>query len=1132
MVDLRTFLTGLGLQQYVETFFDNDIDGVALLDLEEQHLKELGVSLGHRIKLLKAIAVLQNASDAAQEIPVSKKTTAAEPKVAVGESDGRQARAAAEGERRQLTLMFVDLVGSTELAAHTDPEDVREVMRSYQDACAGVIARYDGYLAKFLGDGVLAYFGYPHAHEDAAERAVHAGRGIVEAVGRLTPRSGHRLAVRVGIATGIVVIAANAAPGGASELSVSGDTPNLAARLQSLAEPNAVIIADRTRALTRGAFRYTDLGSHRLKGIPDPVRVWEVVGESAASRFEAAHVTGLSRFVGREQEVALLHNRWEQAVSGEGQVALLCGEAGIGKSRIAEQLRQRLQDSDHVCIRYQCSPFHVSSALQPVIAQLEHAAGLNTDDDDTSRLNKLEGLLTPTTRNMAEVVPLLSGLLGIPLADRYAMPQLTSDMLKRRTLQVLAGQMVELARTKLVFWLIEDAHWIDPTTRELIDLCLDRLRELPVFVLITFRPEFVPTWGHLPHVTVLTLNRLGRRQCVELVESLCGGKALPPEVLNQIVDKTDGIPLFIDELTKTVLESGLLAERNQRYVLTEPLPPMAIPATLQDSLIARLDRLSPVKEVAQVGSVIGREFPHELLAAVAKIGGNELNEALAQLANSELVFVRGTPPDATYVFKHALVQDAAYASLLRSRRQQLHAQIAQTLEEKYPDVSARRPEILAHHYASAGLEEQAKHYWSRAGRLALANANYAEANNHLAKALEWAAKAPPSETRIREESALLVDRCVVLTTLKGRTSTRQVAADAVRVSAALGDDPLHFRARWADWMFHSVGGDLPGGSERADALVAMANRIGADDLKLQAHHARWTTGFLLGEVARTREDIEQGLVLYDPERHRDHWSMYGAHDPGVCARATGGCVIWQSGLADRAGEVAKDAIRISNELGHPFSRALAQFYAGFLAMMIGDIAAADGCAQATAAIAAESNMAWPASLARFMAAWVLTQRSEIGRGSEQMEVVFRHLQQTRQHAYSTFLGSLIASAKLAMGRIEDTLNFLDELQQLSVETHQFIFASELHRLRAEALRRLDPRSERIEGEYRTALQVARRQGTPALELRAARGLADQLAEIGHAKEGWKLLCPVFEQFHEGLATPDLSAARVLLNSLA
>ena len=1134
MVDVSEFLIALGLPQYGQTFGENDIDGVALLDLEEAHLKELGVSLGHRIKLLKAIAELRAASGDALRPPHVNETLATKAPVASTELRTPDVKTGNDGERRQLTLMFADLVGSTQLAARADPEDVREIMRAYQDICAGMIARYDGYLAKFLGDGVLAYFGYPHAHEDAAERAVRAARGIVDAIGRLAPRGGHRLAVRIGIATGMVVVGANAAPDGASELSAIGDTPNLAARLQSLAEPNAIVIADSTHALTRGAFRYAELGHHRLKGIPDPVRVWQVVGESAASRFEAAHIVGLSRFVGRDQEVALLHSRWEQAVSGEGQAMLLCGEGGIGKSRIAEQLRLRLQDSDHVRIRYQCSPFHVSSALQPAIAQLEYAANLNVEDDEPTKLTKLEALLRPTTSDMAETVPLIAGLLGIPITGRYEAPQLTSDMLKRRTLEALAGQLIELARIKPVYWLIEDVHWIDPTTREFIGLCLDRIRDLRVFILITFRPEFVPPWGHMPHVTGLTLNRLARRQCTELIESLSGGKSLPAEVLDQIVGKTDGIPLFIEELTKTVLESGLLMERDGRYVLNGPLLPMAIPATLQDSLMARLERLSPVKEVAQIGSVIGREFSYELLAAVAQSDAKELKDALTQLAKAELVFVRGEPPDATYVFKHALVQDAAYASLLRARRQQLHARVAQALEDKYPDLTARRPEVLAHHYEAAGLEERGKEYWSRAGRLALTKSTYAEATSHLARALALVVKAPPSEMRTREESALLVDRSVAMGVLKGPGSSEHgaVAAEAVKVSAPLGDDTLHFRARWADWMFNSIGGNLPVGLERANGLVEMANRIGADDLMLQAHHARWTTAFLRGQVATTREDIEQGLALYDFERHRDHWSMYGAHDPGVCARGTGACVLWQAGLAERANQVAKDAIRVGNELGHPFSRAIGYFYAGFFAIMVGDADAADGYAEATAAVAAEGNMAWPAGLANFMSGWVIGQRGELGRGADQMERTFRKLQETKQRAYLTFLGSLTASAKLEMGRTEDALNFLDELQQLSVDTHQQMFLSEIHRLRAEALRLLDPKTKRIEEEYQIALRIAREQGAPALEVRAAAGLARRLAESGRVKDGGKLLRPVFDQFEEGFATSDLRAAKTLLDSLA
>src|SRR6478609_6962263 len=619
MVELAPFLRDLGLSQYAGTFADNDIDGAALLELEEAHLKELGLSLGHRVRLMKAIVELRMANGTPAPVVGDVGKIAMPP----AEVRGAASQSSADGERRQLTVMFADLVGSTELAARADPEDVRDVMRAYQDACAGSIARYDGYLAKYLGDGVLAYFGYPHAHEDAAERAVRAARDIVQAIGQLAPISGDRLSVRVGIATGMVVVGAVAAPDGASELSAIGDTPNLAARLQGLAEPNTVVIADGTRALTRGAFRYVDLGDHKLKGISEPARVWQVAGDIAASRFEAAHVTGLSRFVGRVSEVALLNSRWEQALSGEGQAVLLCGEAGIGKSRIAEQLRQRLEGFDHMRIRYQCSPFHVSSALQPVISQLEYAADLNVDDDATIRSAKLEALLAPLTRNMEEVVPLLATLLAIPLGSGHVMPNVTSDVLKRRTLEALAGQLVALARIKPVYWLVEDVHWIDPTTRELIGLCLDRVRDLPVFALITFRPEFVPPWGHLPHVTGLTLNRLARRQCTELIESLCAGKPLPDEVLEQVVTKTDGIPLFIEELTKTVLESGLLIERDGSYALTGPLAPMAIPTTLQDSLMARLERLSPVKEVAQIGSAIGREFSYDLLAGVTELGDNE-----------------------------------------------------------------------------------------------------------------------------------------------------------------------------------------------------------------------------------------------------------------------------------------------------------------------------------------------------------------------------------------------------------------------------------------------------------------------------------------------------------------------------
>ncbi len=1110
MHDVGKFLDSIGLAQYAATFAQNDIDLAALRHLNEAHLKELGVSLGHRLRLLKAIVELPAAAEAP---PVRETSPTA-------------------GERRQVSVMFCDLVGSSDLAQRVDAEEMRDIMRDYQAACAGVVARFDGHLAQFLGDGVLAYFGYPQAHEDAAERAVRAALGIVQAVGRLAPRASGPLSARLGIATGMVVVGKVMDTQGVSELSAIGETPNLAARLQAIAEPNTVVIAESTRALTLGSFHYVDLGSLNLKGFREPVRAWRVVGEAGASRFEAAHLAGMSRFVGRDQEVALLLSRWEQAAGGEGQAVLLCGEAGIGKSRIGEQFRQRLRDVQHTRVRYQCSPFHANSALQPAIGQLEFAAGMNADDDNAKRLGKLEALLQPTTPRLAEVLPLFASVLGIALDERYKMPPLTADVVKRRTLGALADQVVALSQSSPLFWQIEDAHWIDPTTRELIGLCLARIRDARVFVLITFRPEFAPPWSNLPHVTALTLNRLARRQSLELVEHVSGGRPLPAEVTDQILAKTEGIPLFVEELTKTVLESGLLAERGGRYVLTGALPPMAIPATLQDSLMARLERLSPVKEAAQIGSVIGREFTYELMRAVSPMDAGELTEALSSLVSAELVYVRGEPPEATYVFKHALVQDAAYASLLRARRQQLHTRIAEALQDKFPEAVARRPELLAFHYAATGLEDRAGEYWTRAGRQSMERSEYAEAGSHFANALALLRKAPESPARQREEAQLVLDQQITLLALNPTSlETGRIAEEAVRISAPLGDDPLHFRARWADWIYNSTGGNLPAASERADRLVEMAGRLGKSDLKLQAHHARWTTAFLRGQVTITRDDIEQGLALYDIDLHRGHWAIYGLHDPGVCARATGGCALWQAGLAERGASVALDAIRVADTLGHPFSRSIALWYAGFYSMMVGDARAARGHAEPMAEIAAEAKLALPAALAKFTSAWATGQQGELGRGAEEMEATFRAMLNAKQRIYLTFLGTFLAAAKLELGRVDDCLNLLDELQQISVETHLKVFISDVHRLRAEALRRADARSPRIEEEYRSAVRIAEEQGALALQLRAATGFADWMAAAGREEAGTKLLKPIYERFTEGFDTPDLKAARALLDRI-
>jgi class 3 adenylate cyclase len=731
---------------------DNALDGEVLPDLTDADLAALGVLLGHRKKLLKAIAALQAPATAEP----------AAPRGAVAPEPSLVTTRAPEAERRQLTVLFCDLVGSTALAARLDPEDMGRVIRTYHETCARVVERWDGHVAKYMGDGVLAYFGWPQAHEDEAERAVRAGLELVEAVGALdSPASAagdgrekkQPLAARVGVATGLVMVGELIGEGAAKEQMVVGETPNLAARLQALAAPGSVVISQSTRRLVGGLFQLADLGPRRLKGFAEPLAAWRVEDEGPAEgRFEALHGEHLTPLVGREHELGILLERWAWAKDGEGQIVLLSGEPGIGKSRLTRSLIERLAAAPHTRLRYYCSPHHTNSALYPVTEQLERASGLLVEDSAETRLDKLEVVLAEATDNFVEVAPLIAALLSIQAKPRYPPLNLTPEEQKLRTFEALLGQIAGLAERFPVLMVLEDAQWIDPTTSELFGLVIDRIQHLPVLLLITFRPEFMPPWTGFTHVTSLTLSRLGQRQGAQMIERLTGGKSLPAEVLEQILLKTDGVPLFLEELTKTVLESGMLTEAGDHYELSGSLPLLAIPATLHDSLMARLDRLAPVKEVAQIGAVIGREFSHELLSAVAPMSANQLGDALEQLVNSELVFCRGTPPGATYSFKHALVQDTAYQSLLKLKRQQLHARIAQVLELS-PEAEAA-PEVLAQHFTDAGLDAQAVRYWHKAGELAAGRSANVEAIAHLGKGLELVAKLPDEPKRAEEEFAL------------------------------------------------------------------------------------------------------------------------------------------------------------------------------------------------------------------------------------------------------------------------------------------------------------------------------------------------------------------------------------------
>jgi class 3 adenylate cyclase/tetratricopeptide (TPR) repeat protein len=729
MSDIREWLEKLGLGQYAVAFETNRIDGDLLAHLNDQILKDIGVeAAGDRMRILRAVEALPD-DGAPSPQPAAAK--------------------APEAERRQITVMFCDLVGSTALSEALDPEDLRTLMQAYQQAAGAVIERYEGHVAQYLGDGLMTYFGWPQAHEDDAERAVRAGLEIVGAVKDVAAPA--PLEIRVGIATGAVVVGETGGGDASVPQAAVGETPNLAARAQGVAAADEVIIAAGTRRLVGGNFVLDDLGAQALKGIVEPVRLFRVAAIAEAEDRFAARGARLTPLVGREAEIALVLGRWEQAKAGEGQVVLLSGEPGIGKSRITQTLRERVAQEPHTRLRYQCSPYYTNSALYPVVEQIERAAGFARSDDTDAKLDKLEAVLSDAT-----VAPLIAAMLFLDIA-RYPPLAMSPQKQKDETLNALTEQVAAFSTRQPVLMIFEDAHWIDPTTQDLLDLLVPRVADLPVLLVVTYRPGFAPPWTGLGHVAPLALTRLGRSQASAMVERVTDGKTLPDEVLDQIVAKTDGVPLYVEELTKTVLEAGFLREEDDRYVMDGPLPPLAIPATLQDSLMARLDEMSPVKEVAQIGACIGREFPYDLLSAVFPRGDNELQNLLIELANSELVFRRGKPPDAAYSFKHALVQDAAYESLLKSKRQLLHAGIAKALCENFPDVLEHEPELIAHHYTRAGMSAQAVPYWLRAGKRAAEQSANAEAIAHFGKALDLLQDLPDNAGRAGQELSLHID---------------------------------------------------------------------------------------------------------------------------------------------------------------------------------------------------------------------------------------------------------------------------------------------------------------------------------------------------------------------------------------
>jgi class 3 adenylate cyclase len=911
MMNIGGWLQSLGLARYEPAFRENDIDPEILPSLTADDLIGLGVtSIGHRRRLLDAIAALRARATTDRDDP----GPTPPPPRDLG------------AERRQLTVMFCDLVGSTALSSQLDPEDLREVIGAYHHCVADTIGRFDGFVAKYMGDGVLVYFGYPRAQENDAERAILAALEVVGAVAALRPRSTGELACRVGIATGLVVVGDLVVSGEAQQRGVVGETPNLATRLQSLAELGAVLISGETRRLVGDLFEYRDLGAVAIRGTPEPVPLWQVLRPSAIeSRFEALRMASLSPLIGREEEIDLLLRRWSRSKDGEGQTVLLSGEPGIGKSRIIAALQERLHGEPHTRLRYFCSPHRRDSPLHPFTAQLERAAGFARDDAPAIKLDKLEKLLAQSDENPSGAAALIADLLAIPTDGRYLPLPPEPERRRQQILASLVGQLDGLARVRPVLLMFEDAHWADSTSLELLDLIIDRLRRLPVLVVVTFRPEFSPPWVGQAQVAVLALSRLGSRDAARLADAVGGGPGLPPEVLDRIVGRTDGVPLFVEELTKTVLESGVLREDDGRWVVDRPFLELAIPSSLHDSLMARLDRLAPIKEVAQTGAVIGREFSCELLATLLSLSEGDLLAALDQLVMSELVFRRGIPPAATYIFKHALIQDAAYSSLLRSRRRELHARVAELLQERMPERTETEPELLAHHYTEAGLAAQAIDYWLRAGRRSAERSANVEAVGHLNRGLEVLRTLPETVERARQELALQVALAGPLIASKGYAATEAAAAAsrARELCEQLGDADRLPQVLYAELgMLYVAAEDLRRVWPVVERFATVTGGLPGSGAQLVGRRFVALRYFHRGEFRQLRDQVRETLELFDPTRHGAIAWQYG-HDEVICERGYLSWALWLLGFPDQAMEWGRAAAAHAAEIQHANSKALA-----------------------------------------------------------------------------------------------------------------------------------------------------------------------------------------------------------------
>lgn len=1034
------------------------------------------------------------------------------------------------GERRQLSIVFCDIVGSSALSTRLDPEVQSDVIAAFHACCSDVIKRLGGMVAQYLGDGVLAYFGYPIAHEDDAERAVRSGIALVEAISQLRPGPGVALQSRVGIATGLVVVGDLVREGVTQQNAAIGATTNLAARLQTLAKPDTVVISCETHRLVGSMFQYADLGTHSLKGFSEPVQALQVLSTSAIeNRFEALRDGRAGAILGREEELELLKRRWDFAKQGQGRVVLLTGEPGIGKSRLTAAVRDLLKSEAHTQLSYNCSPFHTDSALYPIINQLLRSAAIERQDDDRTRLDKIEALLARSNGSNVDTVPLIASLLSIQVGDRYSVSALSPQQTRERILAFLVARLKHLAGEQPVLVLFEDLHWIDPTSLELLSRIVALAADIPVLVLGTARPEFQAPWSNQSHISTIPLNRLDRLSVSALIAEVTLGRELPAEVMAQIIARTDGVPLFIEEVTKDVLESGLLQEAEGELKLEGPLPPLAIPATIQASLLARIDRLSSVKNVAQIGAVIGREFSHALLSCIAPESDAELRAAIAQLIGAGLVFQHGLSPNLHYTFKHALVQDAVYSSLVRSRRQQIHGEIARAIEAHFPDIAAGEPELLAHHFAAAGQPAEAIEYWVRAGEHAQQRSAYAETVTRFAHAIDLVKSLRHSQEALRRELGIRLKMGPALIVAR-RPQSAEVEAfynQSRELVEQLGDNSHLFPVLWGQWFVSFSRNQNTAALSAGEHLLKVAQEADDQALLLEAHHALWATLSQMGRADEAMIHLERGLALYDPQLHSNHAALYGGHDPGTCCRYHLAANLWIQGFPDRAVSVIEDAQTLSCQLNHPMSTAITSWFSAWLHYHRGNREGAGSAARQVLELTKDHGVRGWDNI-EIVLLWATTKKPLTLQLLSEMQN--RMLASgAAQNWRNAFCLSVLARLYSETGHPETGIGVLDAIP---VSARSGIYAAELRRLEVELRLKASPASiGASERDFLDAIAQAQAGHEKSLELRAATSLAALWKNGGRKDDARVLLEPIYGWFSEGHTTNDLQAAKSLLQEL-